>query len=47
MVVLLKYGLIAAVSGLWISGLFDQLHSLASVGKYLTLSAVMVLFALL
>jgi hypothetical protein len=46
-VALIKYGLIAVSSGLWLSGLVDQLHSLTAVGKYVGISALMLVLALL
>lgn len=45
--VLLKYGIAALGSGLWAYGLIDQLGSLASIAKYLTISLLMVAVALL
>ena len=44
---LIKYGLIAVSSGLWLSGLVDQFHSLTAVGKYVGISALMLVLALL
>jgi hypothetical protein len=46
-VALVKYGLIAVSSGLWLSGLVDQFHSLAAVAKYVGISALMVALAML
>jgi hypothetical protein len=45
--VLLKYAIGAVGSGLWAYGLFDQLGSLASVAKYLIISALLVAVSLL
>src|SRR5581483_9827157 len=45
--VLMKYGIAALGSGLWAYGLVDQLGSLASVAKYLTISLLMVAVSLL
>ena len=44
---LIKYGLITVSSGLWLSGLVEQFHSLAAVGKYVIISALMVALAML
>ncbi|HVY59428.1 MAG TPA: hypothetical protein VHA77_16375 [Xanthobacteraceae bacterium] len=44
---LLKYGLVGLASVLWLSGLADQLHSWAMTGKYLVISAMIGLLAIL
>jgi len=43
----LKYAVAALCSGAWAYGLVGQLDSLASTAKYLVISALMAVFALL
>ena len=45
--IIVKYGLIVVSSGLWLSGLIDQFHSLTAVAKYVGISALMVVLAML
>jgi hypothetical protein len=47
MPVVVKYALLTVSSGLWLSGLVDQIHSLAAVAKYVGISALMLALALL
>jgi len=44
---LFKIGLLVGSSVLWALGLADQLHSIDAAAKYLGISAVMLLLALL
>jgi len=46
-VIIVKYGLIVVSSGLWLSGLIDQFHSLTAVAKYVGISALMIALAML
>ena len=43
----LKYVVLAAGGGLWLNGLIGQIDSAASLGKYLAISALMAVAALL
>jgi hypothetical protein len=43
----LKYGAVAVTSVLWLCGLADQWHSWELTGKYLVISALMAVAALL
>jgi hypothetical protein len=47
MPVAFKYAILAASSVLWLLGLADQLHSWEMTGKYLVISALMAVLALL
>jgi hypothetical protein len=45
--VLLKYSAVAVASAIWLGGLADQWHSWELTGKYLVISALMAVAALL
>lgn len=38
----MKFGMIAACTGLWLSGLADQFHSVAAILKYILISGALV-----